>query len=307
MAALNRHGVQLPEKESGSISHQYPLLSGTVTYPEPLEPPLDLASIGRGLCVISQAVPCSDLELDIPGISLSGHQPTAEESWSARVVSLKRFTDEVMRLRLSPEQATGLAFTAGQYVNVITREGNRRAFSIASPPSCKAFIELHIRKVQTGRFTHHVFDGMAPGDRLQLEGPLGGLNICPRSTRPILMMGGGTGFAPLKSMIEERMNHDPDASLSLFWGAATSADLYASDLIERWSGRNADFRFVPVLTDPEPEWSGERGFVHEAVLRHHRDLSPFDIYMAGPPPMVEAARRQFLAAGAQIDRLFYDA
>ena len=199
-----------------------------------------------------------------------------------------------------------MQFLAGQYMDILLPGGKRRAFSIASSPSQEEFIELHVRFVEGGGFTGHVFDGMQPGEILRLEGPLGMFFVRLGSPRPILMMGGGTGFAPLKAMIEDLLHAGDDRPITLYWGVRTEKDLYAKGLIEEFAEQHPDFRFVPVLSEAEPDWTGRTGFVHTALLEDYPELSAFEIYMSGPPAMVHAARKEFLAHGGTEAHLHYD-
>ena len=191
-------------------------------------------------------------------------------------------------------------------MDILLPGGKRRAFSIASPPSESEFLELHVRHVSGGGFTGHVFTDMQPGEILRLEGPLGMFFIRLGSPRPILMMGGGTGFAPLKAMIEDLLYADDLRPLTLYWGVREERDLYARELIADFAERHPAFRFVPVLSEPDAGWDGARGLVHEALIADHPDLSPFEIYMSGPPAMVHAGRRAILAAGGSEAHLHYD-
>lgn len=222
---------------------------------------------------------------------------------------MQRLTDDIMALKLKLPRGVHLQFLAGQYIDILMPDGRRRAFSIASAPSEADFIELHIRHVAGGDFTAQVFSGMKLRDILRIEGPLGTFFVRRSSARPKIMMGGGTGFAPLKSMIEELATAgeiSPQRPLHLYWGGAYAADLYASALIESWLASVPGFAYTPVLSAPEPDWSGREGVVHQAVLADHPALSDFDVYMSGPPAMIQAARRDFLAAGLPEARLFYD-
>jgi len=306
LGAALRHGIVLPYscKNGTCASCKCRLAEGIVDYP--LNPPeaLDLDELGRGYSLSCQAVPNSDLTIEAREIEQVADIPV--RTWPARVESLESFTPEIMRLRLKLPRSARMQFLAGQYIDILMPGGKRRAFSIASAPSEADFIELHIKHVDGGGFTGHVFSGMKLKEILRIEGPLGTFFVRKKSKRPMIMMGGGTGFAPLKSMIEELIESGDFRPLHLFWGVSRASDLYAGPLIERWQSSHPAFRFVPVLVDPDEGWTGERGFVHEAVLRAFPDLSDFDVYMSGPPAMVHSARNEFLAAGTTEDHLFYD-
>jgi CDP-4-dehydro-6-deoxyglucose reductase len=306
LGAALRHGVVLPYscKNGTCASCKCRLTDGAVDYPHNPPEALDFDELGRGFSLTCQAVPTSDLTLEAREIEQVADIPV--RTWPARVESLEPFTPEIMRLRLKLPRAARMQFLAGQYIDILMPGGKRRAFSIASAPSEADFIELHIKHVDGGGFTGHVFSDMQVKDILRIEGPLGTFFVRKKSNRPMIMMGGGTGFAPLKSMIEELIESGDQRPLTLFWGVAHESDLYARALIEGWQGSHPHLDFVPVLADPHEGWTGKRGWVHEAVLRAFPDLSSFDVYMSGPPAMVHSARSEFLAAGVTEDHLFYD-
>ncbi len=306
LSAALRHGVVLPYscKNGSCASCKCRLIEGELHYPYNPPVALDLDDLSHGHGLACQAVPASDVLIEAHELTQVADIPLRK--LPARVESMERFTPEIMCLRLKLPRAARLQFLAGQYIDIIQADGKRRAFSIASAPSETEFLELHIKQVTGGGFTGHVFDAMKLKDILRFEGPLGTFFVRRDSSRPIIMMGGGTGFAPLKSMIEELIEAGDSRPIVLFWGVARESDLYARQLIEGWSDRHPDFRFVPVLTEPGPDWTGEQGLVHEAVIRHYPDLTGFDVYMSGPPAMVYHARQAFLAAGSEESQLFYD-
>ncbi len=306
LAAALRQGIVLPYscKNGTCASCKCRLVEGRIEYPYNPPTALEEDDFNAGQALSCQAVAESDLTIDAHEIEQVTDIPV--RLLPARVESMEKFTPEVMCIRLKLPQAARLQFLAGQYIDILQPGGKRRAFSIASAPSEAEFIELHIKHVDGGGFTGHVFDDMQIKEILRMEGPLGTFFIRRSSDRPMIMVGGGTGFAPLKSMIEELMESGDDRPLELFWGVSTEDDLYARDLIEQWADQLPHFRFVPVLVEPDDNWGGEHGFVHEAVVRRHPDLSPFDVYMSGPPAMIHAARHDFIDAGVHEDRLFYD-
>jgi CDP-4-dehydro-6-deoxyglucose reductase len=315
LTAALRQGIVLPYscKNGTCASCKCQVLSGPLIYPYNPPQALDLEDLATGHALTCQAVPDGDVVIEARELKQVADIPVRK--LPARVESLHRFTPDIMRVRLKLPKAARLQFLAGQYIDILLPEGKRRAFSIASPPSETEYLELHIKHVAGGGFTQHVFEGMVEKEILRLEGPLGTFFVRRSSTRPMILMGGGTGFAPLKAMIEE-MVHDvhthtgedepPPRPITLYWGANQASDLYAHALIDEWSKTLENFTFVPVLMDPDPHWSGSVGFVHEQVIKDHPDLSGFDVYMSGPPPMIHAARSAFLEADLPEDRLFYD-
>src|SRR6056297_3199696 len=306
LAAALRQGIMLPYscRNGTCASCKCRLVSGSVEYP--FNPPaaLEEADLAEGRILACQAVAASDLELEATEIEQVAEIPL--RVLPARVEQIDELTPDVRRLRLKLPKGKRMQFLAGQYMDILLPGGKRRAFSIASSHSQEEFIELHVRFVEGGGFTGHVFDGMQPGEILRLEGPLGMFFVRLNSPRPILMMGGGTGFAPLKAMIEDLLHAGDDRPITLYWGVRTEKDLYAKALIDEFADRHPDFRFVPVLSEPEPDWTGRTGFVHSALLEDYSNLSAFEIYMSGPPAMVHAARKEFLAHGGTEQHLHYD-
>jgi len=212
-------------------------------------------------------------------------------------------------LSLKLPSAQRLQFLAGQYLEILVPEDKRRAFSIASPPQSEDVIELHIRQVDGGGFTSWVFDELKVRDILRLEAPLGTFFVRNDNTgRPLLMVGGGTGFAPLKSMIEDLLQHGDKRPLHLFWGAETQAELYMHEQVQQWESEHAHIIYTSALSEAGDDGDADSfsGLVHEAVLDSYPDLSGFDIYISGPPAMVETGRNAFIEHGAEKRRIFFD-
>jgi CDP-4-dehydro-6-deoxyglucose reductase len=213
---------------------------------------------------------------------------------------------DVARVLLAPTDGTRLRRLAGQYLDVLLDDGRRRAFSIANASEGDDPIELHVRRVAGGGFTRAVFDTLRVGDLLEVEGPLGTFVAREHSERAILLMAGGTGFAPIKALIEHFAALGTRRPMTLYWGAREPRDLYLRALPERWVREMPGFRFEPVVSDPGSAHGLRVGLVHEARLEDHPDLSPFDVYMSGPPAMIDAGRRAFVDAGLPEDHLYYD-
>ena len=227
----------------------------------------------------------------------------------ARVLEKQFLSENVVKLVLCLPKSQRLQFLAGQYVDVLLSGGKRRAFSIASCPTLENEIELHIRHVDGGDFTGWVFDELKVRDILRFEGPQG--NFFVRNDQPersMIMMGGGTGFAPLKSMIENLIEHGDRREIHLYWGARNRAELYMDELPRSWAELYEHIHYHRAVSEPEGTASDDTysGLVHEAVAAGHPDLSGFDVYMSGPPAMIEAAKPAFLELGLPEDRLFYD-
>ncbi len=307
LAAALRQGVMLPYscKNGTCGSCKGLLLRGEVHYP--FHPPLALErnDIADGYALFCQAEPLEDLEVQVREIEAV--RDIQVRQFPVRVVEKTQLTANVVRLRLRLPAAQRLQFLAGQYVDVLLAGGKRRAFSIASCPTLEDEIELHIRHVEGGDFTGHVFSELQERDILRLEGPLGNFFVRnDQADRPMIMMGGGTGFAPLKSMIENLLEHQDQRPIHLYWGARSEAELYLDELPSRWAREHAHIHYRRALSESPGDAETFFGLVHEAVLNDHADLAPFDVYMSGPPAMIEAARKAFGEHGLAADRLFYD-
>jgi CDP-4-dehydro-6-deoxyglucose reductase len=307
-AAL-RQGVMLPYscKNGTCGSCKGLLVEGDVHYPfhQPLA--LERSEIADGYTLLCQAEPIADLLVEAREIEAVRDIPIRK--LPARVVAKDKLAANVMRLKLKLPRAQRLQFLAGQYIDILVPGGKRRAFSIASPPSCEDEIELHVRHVEGGDFTGWVFDELKVGGILRIEGPLGTFFVRhDDDQRPMIMMGGGTGFAPLKSMIEDLISHQDTRPLHLFWGARTAGELYQENLIHDWIQDHPHIRYTPAVSDEADTrmQNGFAGYVHEAVLNRYPRLDGHDVYMSGPPAMIDAARHAFVDAGVDRQRLFYD-
>ncbi|HEX6827578.1 MAG TPA: cytochrome b N-terminal domain-containing protein [Burkholderiales bacterium] len=261
-----------------------------------------------GRALFCMCMPLSDLEIayepkDAPGgIPMQAH--------TAKVVRMERLTDDVMQVFLRPESGERISFYAGQYINILLPDGDKRAFSFASAPHAPGdVIELQVRWIKGGKFTTHVFTEMKEGDTVRFEGPLGAFFLREDSKKPIIFVAGATGFAPVKSMVEHAFHAGLKRQMILYWGVRSLKDLYLADLPRQWEREHASFRFVPVLSDPRPEdnWSGRTGLVHEAILQDFPDLAGHQIYACGSVKMVEAAHPAFVAKGLAPDDCFSDA
>jgi len=225
------------------------------------------------------------------------------------VKSLRHVAPEVTIVTLALPEGGRIHYRAGQYFNVILEDGARRAFSFATAPKGGSDeIEMHVRLVPGGRFTPRVFESMRVGDRIAIEGPFGEFQLRD-SDRPMIFVAGATGFAPVKSMLEHAFDSGFKRQMILYWGVRHAEDLYERERLEDWVRTHANFRFVPVLSEPRPAdaWSGRTGLVHEAILADHPDLSGFDVYTCGSVKMVNSARPAFLAQGLEEDACFSDA
>lgn len=308
LEAARRAGLALPYScltgTCGSCKAR--IVAGEVAYPKAPPVALDARERAAHDALLCQAVPRSDLVLvarEVPSVA-----DVPKRVVALKLVGKELLAPDVARLVLKWPTRDPLRWLAGQYLDVLLPGGRRRAFSIANAPEAADHVELHVRHVEGGGFTDHVFGPMQVGDVLRVEGPLG--TFVPRedSERPMLLVAGGTGFAPIKAIVEHFLHLGSARPMQLYWGARLERDLYLPDLPLAWAERHAGFRYTPVLGDPPGGLARYRtGFVHEAVLADHADdLGAHDVYMSGPPAMVDAGRRGFVQAGLDESRLYYD-
>jgi CDP-4-dehydro-6-deoxyglucose reductase len=210
---------------------------------------------------------------------------------------MQRLTDDVMALHLKLPANEKLVFLAGQYIEFLLKDGGRRSFSMANAPHDAELIQLHVRHVAGGQFTDHVFNKMKERDILRCEGPLGTFFLREDSDKPIVFVASGTGFAPIKAIIEHMFHKGIDRPMTLYWGGRRPKDLYMNELVAAWAAEHAGFKYVPVISEalPEDDWSGRTGFVHRAAMQDYPDLSSHQVYACGVPIMVDSAKRDFLA------------
>ncbi|MEW7993392.1 MAG: FAD-binding oxidoreductase, partial [Candidatus Thiodiazotropha endolucinida] len=258
----------------------------------------------NGECYICQAAPASDLTIAVREIVQSKDLPV--RTMPCKIDRIERLNEDVIRLYLKLPEGERLQFLAGQYLNFILQDGTKRAFSIANAPHDDDFIELHIRHVDGGLFTDVLFNGMEEKTIMRIEAPLGSYYLREDSTKPIILMGGGTGFAPLKGIIEHAFQIGIRRPMHLYWGVRSKSDLYLPNLPEKWAAEYPHFSYTPVLSEPDDDWSGRAGWVHEAVIADHPDLSGHEVYMSGPPPMIEAGKEAFLSHGLAGEELYSD-
>lgn len=305
LEAALRSGIGLPYgcRNGACGSCIATLLSGEIYYPDD-DPE---AAAGEARVVVCQARPKTDLVLRIREVMTSDN--ISIKMFPCRAEHLERLSHDVMKVELKLPSTERMQFLAGQYIEFILKDGRRRAFSIANAPHQDDHLELHIRHVPGGSFTGHVFDEMHDRALLRIEGPMGSFYLREESKRPVLMVGGGTGIAPLKGMLEHAFYIGMDRPLHLFWGVRAKRDLYMDELPGQWMKQFPFFKYTPVLSEPAAtdNWCGASGLVSEAVIAEYPDLRDFDIYMSGPPPMIESAMPLFVKRGALMEYMYSDA
>ncbi|HEY8585832.1 MAG TPA: 2Fe-2S iron-sulfur cluster-binding protein [Rhodanobacter sp.] len=307
LEAAQRAGVALPYSCRAGVcgSCKATLLEGSCEYPRNPPVALDASALAQHAVLLCQAVPTTDLLLqarEVPSV-----EDIVRRQLGVVVIDKWRLATDVTGLRLRPERGERrLRRLAGQYLDVVLEDGKHRPFSIANKPQPDGTIELHVRHVTGGGFTSWVDEALAVGDRLRVEGPLG--TFVPRedSERPMIFMAGGTGFAPVKAIVEHFIALGTRRSIQLYWGARRASDLYLLPLAEHWALNVPNLAFHPVVSEPGQANHLRTGLVHEAVLQDWPDLSGHDLYMSGPPAMIDTAHPAFLAAGLPEERLYYD-
>jgi CDP-4-dehydro-6-deoxyglucose reductase len=264
----------------------------------------------KGLALLCSARAKSDLVVEIDELEgLAGIKPGIVP---CRVVKIERPSADVAVLDLRLPMNENMRFMAGQYVDFLLKDGKRRSYSIASKPSAEgvSHIELHIRHVPGGHFTDRLFAGeVKEREVMRFEGPLGSFYLREDSNKPIIFLASGTGFAPIKAMIEHAIARGSQRPMQLYWGCRKPADLYMAALPEQWAREVPGFSYVPVLSEVSAQdgWQGRTGLVHQAVMADHPDLSGHEVYACGVPVMVDAAQRDFLArCGLPEDAFFAD-
>ncbi|MDH4030393.1 MAG: CDP-6-deoxy-delta-3,4-glucoseen reductase [Chromatiales bacterium] len=306
LEAALRHGLNLPHSCRGGscLSCRARILAGRVEYPRGFPAALTEAEASEGFALLCQARALTDLQVEARPLEVPGN--VRIRRLPCRVQRLERLSEDVMGLYLKLPGFEPFEYLAGQYVDILLADGRRRSFSIANPPFDSELLELHVRRVTGGHFTEHVFEKMKERALLRLEGPLGQFYLRDDQQRPLLMMAGGTGYAPIKAILRQAFQDGFASPIHFYWGARAACDLYDRQTVEAWTSER--FAFVPVLSEPQAEdvWAGRTGWVHRAVLADFPDLSGLDVYAAGPPAMIEAAREEFLAAGLPKERLFFD-
>lgn len=286
------------------------LVSGKVDYGDYEDFALPEDEKEQGKVLLCQAIALEDVVIDVEEIRTG--ENIQIKMLPCRVGKIERKAEDVVRILLTLPKTQEFNYIAGQYIDIILKDGQRRSFSIANLPANAADegIELHIRHVPDGHFTPRVFDSMKERDLLRFEGPFGTYFLQTEPEKPIIMIAGGTGFSPVKGLIEQAMAQCPDFDIHLFWGARDVQDLYMNDLVESWLKTYPGLKYTPVLSDYSNNngstWQGETGFVHEAVCRAYEDVSQYDVYASGPPIMVDSVRDSLKEKQLNLERFYFD-
>ncbi|KAG0166193.1 hypothetical protein DFQ28_001755 [Apophysomyces sp. BC1034] len=307
LTAALRQGIGLPYgcKNGACGSCKGQLVSGSIEQRSHSSSALSNDEKARDMALFCCATAQSNLEIDIREISGVGDMQV--KKLPCRVNALERVAHDVIVLKLQLPANERLQYLAGQYIEFILKDGKRRSYSMASAPHHEGPLELHIRHMPGGMFTDHVFGAMKERDILRFEGPLGTFFLREESDKPIVLLASGTGFAPIKTIIEHAIFKGIERPMTLYWGGRRRGDLYLASLAEQWARDVPGFKFVPVLSEPDPAdaWQGRTGFVHRAIIEDLPDLSNHQVYACGAPVMVEAAQRDFIAHHCLPAEAFY--
>ena len=310
LGAAIRAGIGLPYgcKNGACGSCKGKVVGGSVVHKAHQQRALGDDEKSAGYALFCCAIAQDDLVLEAREVGGSSDYPVRK--MPSRVASMRLAAPDVMIVTLQLPASEALAYRAGQYIEFLLRDGKRRSYSMASAPSLDAPLEFHIRFMAGGLFTEQVFNTMKERDILRFEGPHGSFFLREESDKPIVLLASGTGFAPIKALVEHMIHLGSTRPVSLYWGGRRPLDLYMHELCEQWAAILPDFCYVPVVSHalPEDHWRGRTGFVHAAVLHDIADLSGYQVYACGAPVVVDSARSDYVAkAGLPQDEFFADA
>lgn len=313
LAAAIRSGVGLPYgcKDGACGSCKCKKLSGSVVHGDHQAKALSAAEEDAGFVLTCCAIPLTDVVLESRQVTDESAYPI--KKLPVRVSSLERASHDVMVVRLQLPAADTFRYHAGQYIEFILKDGARRAYSMANAPHTQANgpgVQLHIRHMPGGRFTDHVFSSMKEKEILRVEGPFGSFFLREDSGKPIVMLASGTGFAPIKALIEHMQFKGITRATTVYWGGRRPGDLYMHAWLQERTAEMPHLRYVPVVSQalPEDGWTGRTGFVHQAVMDDIADLSGYQVYACGAPVVVDSARQAYCAErGLPPDEFYADA
>lgn len=307
LAAAIRAGVGLAYgcKNGACGSCKGKLISGSITQGKHQEKALSALEEEQGQALFCCAVPLADLVIEAREVLGAGEFPVRK--MPSRVAKIERVTDDVAIVSLQLPANERLQYLAGQYIEFLLKDNKRRSYSMANAPCKDELITLHIRHMPGGLFTDQVFGTMKERDILRFEGPFGSFFLREDSGKPLVLLAAGTGFAPIKAIVEQAGHNKTERNMVLYWGGRRPKDLYMNELCEEWARSLPQFRYIPVVSDAQPEdnWSGRTGYVHRAVMDDLPDLSAYQVYACGAPIVIDAARHDFVALCKLPEEEFY--
>ncbi|QBC42552.1 CDP-6-deoxy-delta-3,4-glucoseen reductase [Iodobacter fluviatilis] len=283
------------------------VITGEVTHGDHAESALSAMERENGYALFCCATTDADITIECKEVTAS--KDIQIKTLPCRVQSIDKVSQDVAVLSLKLPSSEKLVFLAGQYIDIHTKNGKKRSFSIANAPHDAEYLQLHIRHVAGGEFSDYVWNSMKEREIMRFTGPLGSFFLREDSDKPILLIATGTGFAPIKGILEHAFNNGIQREIVLYWGARTLADIYMPELPSAWQQQHANFTFIPVLSEPSEKdaWNGRTGLVHEAVLDDFGSLAGYQVYACGAPVMVEAAYTHCVSRGLPSDEFFSDA
>ena len=311
LAAAMRQGIGLPYgcKDGACGSCKCKKVSGDVTHGTHQVKALSPEEAEQGFILTCCGAAHSDVVIESRQVTDESAFPI--KKMPTRVASLAKLSHDVMALRLQLPAADVFKYHAGQYIEFLLRDGDRRAYSMANAPHTQLEnpgLELHVRHTPGGKFTDHVFSAMKEKEILRVEGPFGSFYLREESAKPMVFLASGTGFAPIKSMIEHMRVKNITRPAVLYWGGRRPFDLYMHDWVLDQVAHMPNLTYIPVVSDalPEDAWAGRTGFVHNAVLQDLPDLNAHQVYACGAPIVVDSAQAAYVAAGLPADEFFAD-
>lgn len=294
-AAL-RQGLTLPYgcKDGACGACKGKVLEGTVDHGKAQQHALKPEEKAAGLALYCCAQAESDLVIECKQLGSVSDIPV--KTLPSRIEKLERLAPDVIELQLRLPANERLQFRAGQYIDILLKDGKKRSFSLANAPEDDALLQLHIRHIPGGLFTDQVFSTMKVRDILRFNGPHGSFYLREESTKPMILLAGGTGFAPIKAIVEHAIAQKTKRPIFIYWGAKARRDLYQTALPETWAATHAHISYVPVLSEPAANdaWQGRTSLVHEAVMADFPDLAAYQVYACGSPIMIATAKADFL-------------
>jgi CDP-4-dehydro-6-deoxyglucose reductase len=312
LSAGIRQGLNMPYgcKDGACGSCKCKKISGEVQLGTYQTKALSDKEHAQGLVLTCCATALSDVVLESKQVTSADAFPM--KKMPVRIASMEKVSSDVMRIFLQLPATELMQYHAGQYVEFLLRDGSRRAYSMANAPHTLAAdapkVELHIRHMPGGKFTDHVFGAMKEKDIQRVEGPQGSFYLREESATPIVLLASGTGFAPIKALIEHMQHKGITRPTRLYWGGRRPSDLYLNDWVLAQLPLMPHLQYIPVVSDalPEDAWSGRTGFVHMAVLQDTPSLAAYQVYACGAPIVVDSAKRDYVASGLLEDDFFAD-
>lgn len=295
-AAL-RQGLIIPYgcKDGACGACKGKVLAGNVDHGRAQAHALSDREKAEGMTLYCCATAQSDLSIECRQMTSATDIPV--KTLPSRIEKLEKLAPDVIEMHLRLPASEKLQFHAGQYIDILLKDGRKRSFSLANAPGDDNLLQLHIRHVPGGVFTEQVFSTMKVRDILRFNGPHGGFFLREESSKPVILLAGGTGFAPIKSIVEQALAQGNPRSMHIYWGAKARVDLYQHALPEAWAAQHPQVHYVPVLSEPaaDDHWQGRTGFVHQAVMADFPDLSGHQVYACGSPAMIDVARKDFVS------------